>query len=395
MSKNTTQVSTQSADRVNMNRSKQNPVRQMGKKWGFRSDVYDRLGNRRQVCRTFDTFALASEAYAVFMSDKFSGELIAPEKMTVGDWFDLWMETVRETLRPTTQSGYSQTIERRLRPYLGHVRIQALNEDHIRSAYRQLAALGTADNTMKGAHNRLKTCLDAALQEGKIRRNPARNVKPPKGADAKVMRTWSFLDLEKVSSRLEGMRAEAMWRLWLSTGLRRGELCGLYWSAVDLDTGVLTIDWQRTETTDGEIIEGPVKTKAGARQIPLSPRIVSLLRSWRASQAEERLKASDWEDGERGAYVFTSQRRTAYSPSSYGKLIEDIAARASVPSISPHEIRHTFATRAIESGMDVKMLSKLLGHRKVETTYNLYVHPTAEDARVGVVALSDRMSGLG
>lgn len=182
-----------------------------------------------------------------------------------------------------------------------------------------------------------------------------------------------------------------MWGLWITSGLRRGEICGLLWPKVDLDGGIATIDWQRTTTVSGKVVEGPVKTDNGERDVPISPRVATTLRTWRASQGELRLaKGERWNGGD---YVFTSVFYKPYYPDSFNDRLDVLTTRAKLPRLTPHELRHTYATRALENGADVVVLSKLLGHSRPDVTQKLYIHPNMDQKRSMNDALAERMLG--
>lgn len=363
-------------------------VTKYGDGWQYRGRDLD----RRQFRKTgFRTKAAAQEALDTLLNDMRQNGFMIDEKITTGEWLDRWLEIVKEENRETTYAGYKETVDLRLRPYLGTVPLAKLSEDHIRKAYRELVQLGRSTSTIRGAHTRLKRALQVAVTEHKIARNPALNVTPPHGKPPRKIKVWTFDQLQTFAEYVSTERDVALWILLMSTGLRRGEACGLKWPKVDLDLAEVTIDWQRTLTTSGETVEGPVKTDAGERVVPLSPQVLSVFRLWKAQQAQIRLaQGPKWAGGN---YVFTTLRGTAYFPGSLNLRLENLCERAGVPRLSPHELRHTFGTRAIEAGMEVKLLSKMLGHSKIEITYNLYVHPSSEETRAGAAKVTDRMFG--
>lgn len=317
---------------------------------------------------------------------------IPANKMTMNDWFDEWLMTVKETNRESSYDNACETVDNRLRPYIGHIKLQELTEDDIRDAYRALVELGRATNTIRGVHRRLRPCLRAAVAERKISYSPAENVRPPKGRPQKKMRVWTFEQLKTFDAFVATQRDAAMWAFWVTTGLRRGELCGLTWDKVDLDAGVVRIDHQRTVSPrTGKVLEGTVKTTNGVREVPISPRVVESLRAWRSSQSALRLAQGDkWKGGN---FVFTSYRNTPYYPGSFGQRLTSLAKRAGVPNLSPHELRHTYGTRAAENGMQDTVLQRIMGHSRIEVTKNLYIHPNLEQAKEANDSLAERMFG--
>lgn len=357
-----------------------------GETYGFRANIPGSKG--KQIRRGgYLTQEAAYQARIRFLS----GELLAlPKSGTVGAWFDEFLGAKTLECRATTVSGYGHAL-RRVRPFLEDFLLTELDESHLRAAYQSLVEYGYSTGTIRTAHWRVRTALRQAQREGRVTRCVAENVTAPRGKEGRKRRTWSFDQLMIFAKYTSTQRDAAMWALWVTTGLRRGEVGGLKWAKLNLDGGLVTIDWQRTITADGEIVEGPTKTENGERVIPLSPRVVSALRSWRASQSQFRLaEGVQWQGGD---YVFTSIKNKPYYTSSFNDRLAHLCRRAGLPILSSHELRHTYATRAIENGADVKVLSVLLGHSRIQTTLDLYVHPSEEQGRSLNESLADRMFG--
>lgn len=356
-----------------------------GSSYGFRANIPNSKG--KQTRRGgYPTQEAAYRARARFINGQFD----TTGSGSVAGWFDEFLAAKAETCRPTTLANYTYALGK-MTPHIGDFLLHELNEIHLRSAYKKLVELGHVSGTIETIHWRVRTALRQAVRETRVTRCVADNVTAPTGKAGRKRRTWSFDQLIAFAKYTSTERDAAMWSMWITTGLRRGEMGGLLWPKLDLDGGAATIDWQRTITTDGKLYEGFVKTDAGERIIPLSPRVVSALRIWRASQSEFRLAAGDQWLGK--DYVFTSIKNRAYYPDSFNDRLETLCKRANVPVLSPHELRHTYATRALENNGDVKVLSILLGHNKIETTLNMYVHPSQEQSRSLNESLADRMFG--
>lgn len=314
---------------------------------------------------------------------------VEPERLTVGMWLDEWLLAKGDHLRPGTLEAYAHDVAT-LKRLLGGIKLQQLDESHIRAAYRELVALGLASNTLQAYHMRLRSSLKAAVAERKLVRNPAANVAFPKGVAAKERKTWALAQAQQFIAVIADKDDAALWTMALTTGMRRGELCGLRWANVDLDAGSVYIDVQRMLTQQGGVIEGPVKTDGSQREIPLDPGLVSALRAWRARQGEARLRSRDWRGDD---YVFTSKYGRPYNPASLQKRLQFLCRKADVTVLSPHELRHTFATLWVAAGKSIPVLSRILGHASVQTTMDLYVHPKAEQLRSEAAAVTGEMFG--
>lgn len=353
--------------------------------WGFRANKPGSKGKqtRRQG---YPTMLAAYAARIKFLND---GHMVSGTDLTVAEWFARRLEVVRETLRPTTAANYRFAFDRMV-PYIGEVRLRDLDEEMIRSMYRSMAPRYTTDS-LTTTHGRLRAALRAAVRENRIIRCPADNVTPPPGLPRRQKKTWSFEQLVTFSNHVSTQRDRAMWLTWITVGARRGEMCGLYWPKVSFDHQEVTIDWQRTITAENQLVEGPTKTTNGTRIVPLTPQVLVALREWRSVQAEQRLAMGDAWHGD--DYVFTSSAGKPYHPSSFDDRLAHLAKDAGLPVLSPHELRHTFASRCLEMGMDVKLVSAMLGHSKVETTMNLYQHINPAVAHREADALAQRMLG--
>ena len=166
--------------------------------------------------------------------------------------------------------------------------------------------------------------------------------------------------------------------LEFSTGLRRGEICGLQWSDLDADTGELHIQRQVASVNGGVLISEP-KTKSSDRIIRLSPSVLAVINALR-ERSESR-------------WMFPSpvKEDTPYNPQSVYRKTRQILERSGCKKVRFHDLRHTFATIAIEHGMDVKTLSGMIGHISVDTTLNIYSHFTTEMQKNAAKKIDERL----
>ena len=150
----------------------------------------------------------------------------------------------------------------------------------------------------------------------------------------------------------------------LYTGLRIGELLGLEWKDVTLERGIIHIDKtvyrEKDNTGTWQLIVDSPKTKSSARDIPLPKYIVKLLKM--------QIKVS------KSAYVVENKKGERMSIRSYQYMFERLTEKAGVRKLNFHALRHTFATRALECGMDIKTLSEIMGHKNASITLNRYAH---------------------
>ena len=201
-------------------------------------------------------------------------------------------------------------------------------------------------------------------------RNPADAVEPPRYAH-KEMRA---LDAPGVAVLLEAARdtdLQAIVAVAVGTGLRRGELLGLRWSDIDLDARRLTVR-RSVETVQGITRTKPPKTTRSARTIALPPFVADVLRAERAAQARLLLLLGQGrsEDG----WVFLRGDGTQWEPGAFSLAFARFVKRSKLQHVRFHDLRHSFGTLALASGVDLQTVSRALGHESVAITSRIYVH---------------------
>jgi len=202
--------------------------------------------------------------------------------------------------------------------------------------------------------------------------------------------TWTDLEAREFLATTKDDRLTALWALALTRGLRRGELCGLRWSAIDLPGGTLQVV-HTLVMVDGKPQTSSPKTRAGVRSVPLDASLVSFLTAQRKVQAAERLKAGEaWQDG---GYVFTDELGKPYSPDFVSKRFEDLVEVSGLPRIRLHDLRHTACSLMLAAGVQPKVVQELAGHSNISITLGIYGHTTPSMGRQAGEALSASLLG--
>ena len=300
---------------------------------------------------------------------------LRPE-MRFADWLDYWYEThCKPNIRTSTQSGYEDRIRLHIKPELGEIPLNRLTQNDLQQFYARLKKSGRktrteyygeglSDRMVRMCHATCRSALQRAVQDGLIRTNPAEGCKlPPKKA-----REMQVLARDELQRFLIQAQAEGYYELFLldlATGLRRGELLALQWDDLDFETGVLTISKQ-VSLVRGKIVMSVPKTKNSIRKLVLPPAVVQVLREYRKSVH------SRW--------MFPSPvlEDMPLNPGSVYDRLQLILEHANCKQVRFHDLRHTFATLALQNGMDVKTLSAMLGHVSAATTLDIYTHSTSE-----------------
>ena len=316
-------------------------------------------------------------------------EKVRPE-MPFGEWLDFWYQNyVKPQIRPTTQANYEAKIYQHIIPELGKIPLNQLAQKDLQQFYARMKTSGRlirteqfgkglSDSMVRGLHAACRSALEKAVQEELIRTNPAVGCKlPPKRG-----REMQVLGREELQRFLIQAQAEGYFELFLldlCTGLRRGELLALQWDDLDFKTGALTVNKQVYEVK-GQLQVSVPKTRASIRRLVLPPGVVEVLRAYRETVD------SRW--------MFPSpvKEDMPMTPGAVRRRLQIILERAGCKRIRFHDLRHTFATLSLESGMDVKTLSAMLGHVSAATTLDIYTHVTG-DMQTEAAAKIDR--GLG
>ncbi|MCU1492831.1 MAG: Tyrosine recombinase XerC-like [Acidimicrobiaceae bacterium] len=186
---------------------------------------------------------------------------------------------------------------------------------------------------------------------------------------------WSPQQLGAFISSVSATRLAAMWVLFATTGVRRGEAAALTWRDADLDAGRLTIRRARV-VVNHAVLDSTPKTEKSVRTIGLDPATVKALRSHKARQAAEHLA---WDGDYRPTeLVFTWEDGRPLHPDLISRTFKRLAEMAKLPVITVHGLRHSYASAALEAGVAMKVVSDRLGHSGMSITADLYTHVRPE-----------------
>lgn len=328
-------------------------------------------GTRRHHSATRSTKKEAERFLAEKLGQVTDGTFVAPNKETLGHFLERWLEIVRPDLAQSTAYGYACVIRARIVPHLGNVPLTQLDQLAVQQCYTSLHAAGYAPDTIKATHTVLHSALRQAVAWRLLQRNPADGVRVP-GGTTKPPQTWNA---EQAAAFLHATRRAdyaALWRLGLDSGMRIGELLALAWQDVDLRTGVASVSRTLTHAPPGFRIGEYAKTASSRRAIVLGSDTIVALRGHRARQAARRLALGPhWTDLD---LIFDRGDGTPYHPSTVRDAFERAVARAGLPSLTPHGMRHTMATVMLAAGVHPKVVQERLGHKSIQMTLDRYSH---------------------
>lgn len=314
-------------------------------------------------------------ALAKARGDAARGIVFDDEKLTVSEYLDRWLQdAVRGTVRESTYSRDEYLVNNHAKPSVGRVKLKNLNAMHLQCLYRERLDTGLSSSTVQKLHHVLHKALARAVRWDLIPRNPADSVEAPKPTP-KEIHPLSAPEARRLLAAAHGDRLEALYVLAVHTGMRRGELLGLKWDDVDLDTTTVRVRRTLTRVDNGRRLAiGEPKTKKSRRTVNLTQRAVDALKSHRARQAEEKLRGGSYEDfglvfaGESGGFINPSNLRQR----SFAPLLKR-AGLGSKP-ITFHDLRHTCASLLFQKNVHPKFVQDLLGHASVAITLDTYSH---------------------
>ena len=309
--------------------------------------------------------------------------------MPFGDWMEHWYEThSRPAARPGTRRIYEGYLRLYIRPGLGHIPLNRLTAKDMQQFFVWLKTegradqsdgeTGLADSQLRNIHSLCWRALEKAVSGNLIPQSPASGCKLPPARKGEM----NLLSREAMQKLLIQAKEEKYYELFLlefATGLRLGELTALQWEDLNLTTGELRISKQAVIIGSEVVITEP-KTKAAVRTLLLPPKVLEVFREYR------KRNVSRW--------LFPSPKKedSPLLPSVVRQRLHRLLDHAGCERMRFHDLRHTFATLALESGKDVKTLSAMLGHVSAATTLDIYTHIT-DDMRLTAAANIDRSIG--
>ena len=305
-------------------------------------------------------------------------DLTEDSRMTLGEWLDRWLEErVAPSVRESTLESYRYHIRHHIKPRLGSKPIGKITVDDVQKLYREIQNCGRiqedpvwghalSGSTVRRLHGVFHMAMDAAVRAHLIPKNPTEGVTLPK-KETVPKQVLNDAQLERFMKEVQN---DPIWHDFfyteLTTGLRQGEICGLMWNDFNELHGTLSVRRTLHIQRGGRLVTGKTKTGTGKRTITLPPSTAQLLAQRKKSSY------SQW--------IFPNplQPEQPASPSTAYNHLKTLLKRAGLPSIRFHDLRHTFATHALASGVDAKTLSGILGHTQASFTLDTYTHVTGD-----------------
>jgi len=416
-------------------------VYQRGSKWYYKFRVPQRdpsTGGYPWITKGgYDTEREAWKACREAMREADRDRVVKPSTRTVAQFLTEWLTAVEPALDATTWRSWSDYARSYVIPHIGAERLQRLDEPTLLKLYAKLltegrvkrdndtrmyeywtqrtakgneptprqvsedcnttihaartavrryrsgivpkpVSPGLAPKTVRNVHAFLHRALVDAVAWKYLTDNPASNVKPPRRPRTR-RQVWKPEEIRTFLASVRHDRFAALFLLELTTGIRRGQVCGLKWNAVDLDRGEITLHNNRV------VVGGEARDKAGGKTrnadqtISIDDATVDALRRWHKIQDSERTFFGDAYHP--GDYVFTYQDGRPLHPDSIRQRFDRLAAAAGLSRITFHDSRHSYATGALRAGVSPKVISERIGHANVGFFLETYAHVLGNDDR--------------
>ncbi len=345
--------------------------------WAIVLDIRDpETGARRRKWHSFKgTKREAQKECARLVTEMQGGGYAEPTKTTFGQFLEDWLVHMKPQITPRTHERYTEIVRKNIVPALGAIRLTALRPAQIAGAYGKALTSGRRDgkgglspNSVLYQHRIIKHALSDAVRWGTLVKNPADAVDPPK-LERTAMSTYDMAETATLLDATRDTRLYVPVLLGVLCGLRRGEIVALRWRNVDLDGKQISVV-EAAEQTVKEVRYKPPKS-GRSRTVAISGFVADELRAHRDRQAEElqHLGAQ-----QRDAFVYTREDGEPIQPRTLTHYWQILVAKAGLPRVRFHDLRHAHATHMLASGVHPKVASERLGHSKVGITLDLYSH---------------------
>lgn len=294
-------------------------------------------------------------------------------------WFPLYVDNGEH--RPKTVSFYNDTVKNIVNYFEGKVlqNITAVELQQFLVHLRTREVKPLAAQTIHHHYRTLNMIFSCALKLEYIRRNPMVAVNSPKLGHNKV-EALSNEEAEQFFLCLNSCDVEfqCLLMLFITTGIRRGELCGLQWRDLDLDNGLLKVERNVTYTKASGIVVSEPKTIKSIRTIPMTSSMIEILKLYKKQFVREYENITI-----ENCFVFPSNSSALRprDPHAVTRRVKRFMKRSGLPDMSPHDLRHSCGTLLLNSGADVKSVQEILGHADAQTTLNFYVKPDIQQMR--------------
>jgi integrase len=322
--------------------------------------------------------------------DRLRAVAVPVTTMLTADWLAAWLPTVRLRVAPSTFRSYG-TVARAIGAHIGTIPLGRLTPSDVERMTAAMVASGRTARTAGAARKILRIALREAIRDGLVTRNVAAESRPPRIVPYQA-RTLTAEEARRLIATTADDELGPLWAVLIATGLRQGEALGLSWPDLDLAAGTLTVRQSLSRGWDGRLVLGPPKSDRSRRTIALPTVARDAFERQRTRQDTVRVAAgSAWQDTAR--LVFTDLVGRPLIGGQVTASLRAALARAGLPAIRCHDLRHTAATLQLAAGVPLATISRTLGHSSLAITANIYAAVTPELRREAADAMDRALRG--
>ena len=335
--------------------------------------VNPNTGKRERLYKTFHSKREAQAYISQSIADYTRGLYIEPSKLTVAQLCEEWAKCHFISVKDSTKRGYTVNMNCHIIPNLGNILVQQLTSRHIQRMVNEMNDKGLSSRTIRYVMTNLNQILNYAVNNDVIVKNPAKGVVLPK-QEKYHHETYDKDELKKLLICSANTSFEAPIMIEAFTGLRRGELLALKWEDIDFVKKVIEVKRNLVCETGNNFVTTP-KTQSGQRRIVIPDELVNYLSYYKTKQLRERLRLG-------GSYhnnglVICRKNGDYINSKTFSNAFHKFLEFHNLRVIRFHDLRHTHATLLLlEYGTNIKAVSDRLGHSKVQTTMDFYIHST-------------------
>jgi len=319
-------------------------------------------GKRRRRYAYAKTKTAAAQLLHKLRSDLTIAGEIPSDRTSLELYLRRWLDGLE--VRPTTRRSYTVVVEKHLIPALGNLFLDEITLDDLEQFSAKQRRNGVGDRTRQLTHAVLRAAMKRAVRGRVLAASPMDGLSAPR-YESPEMTPWTADEARRVVAAARTDRLGAVYIVALRLGLQfPGEILGLQWGDVDLKVGEIYLTRQLNK--GGAADRAPTKTRARRRRLSLPKSVVAALASHKIGMQDEGLDTP---------WVFPNERGGAVDPSNFVRSsFEKVVERAGVRRIRPYDMRHTFATLALQANVPVKIVSEILGHSTIKLTLQTYSH---------------------
>lgn len=313
--------------------------------------------------------------------------VVYSQNILFADWVSEWLDHKATQLTQITLQGYRSYAERRIIPYFQKNRtvLQKMSGIDVQRFYDHLASDGLSPASVRRYHAVVCGSLEYAFKLGMIPENPAKRAELPAAPHSRIGTAYTVEEVQQLLTALSGSKIYPAIFLTLYYGLRREEVLGLTWSAINLDAGTIRICKTVTRVTKLSISD-TTKNKSSNRTLAITPAVHKLLLDLQNTQAEER---AAWGDGYiENDFICKHEDGRMFTPEFLSTAFRKALKAHNLRHIRLHDLRHTAATLLLSNGSEMQDVKQYLGHSTISITIDLYAHLDTSASRKAANAMS-------